>query len=890
MVKVRERRTEAPLIGRDVELSRLTALAADPAVGAVLLTGPAGVGKSRLAEGAMAELVATGWRGFGLSATAAGARIPYAALSELIPDTLDGLDEQPDPSGERQVLRAVEDALGVDGPEPIVLAIDDIASIDLPSCELLVHLATNRRLFILATQALDPALPEALRRLTPAAVVELDVEPFTVSGTAALAAEIVGGTVGPGLVRTLQSRTRGNPFFIVELVNRGLNDGDISERHGVHHLQGDLTVGPSLGRQIVFRLGLLSPVEKEVLELLALAGALGVDDLAALAGPETVEVMEQRGLLTTWTDGRRLRAGLCHPLHGDALQADMTPLVLRRRHRELAGVLDRHGRRRAEDTVLHARAAAAGGHDVPTDALLEAVYIALRLDRVRDAAELARAAFAAEPTEVGRNAWAETLIRMGRFVEADELLAEPLAPGAGEWAILRRAIRRASNQLWGFNDPDAARRIDAECLAGLTEPDAVNRVIAHQAWIDYCDGASDRALELTEPLIDTDHADVRFAMCAARAPALVLRGRVDDGADLAQRAWDSGWGADTEYGSHGQHLIALGFASLYTGDLPGARFIAEQAIGFCRDNSENTPLLFFLELAAWTELLAGELTTAISYFEEAFALATDLAIALATRSALAGATVARAQRGEEVETAATLARIDGIPEMPGPRWGTEVALAEAWTEVATGDPSAGAQRLRDAAAATAERRLSTLTLLLLLDVARLGYATKADVETAEVALQGAQGAFLPLLGDAVRAAATDDPQALDRVAVRFDELGFTLWAAEFGARAADRWSAAGDQRAATASERVAVRAREQVGEARTAALARSRSVDPLTRRQREIASLVAGGHRNSDIAERLHVSVRTVETHLRAIYRKVGVANRRELTSLIDGGGLDETP
>ncbi|MEM9616176.1 MAG: helix-turn-helix transcriptional regulator [Actinomycetota bacterium] len=174
-------------------------------------------------------------------------------------------------------------------------------------------------------------------------------------------------------------------------------------------------------------------------------------------------------------------------------------------------------------------------------------------------------------------------------------------------------------------------------------------------------------------------------------------------------------------------------------------------------------------------------------------------------------------------------------------------------------------------------------------MARLGYATPSDAAEAAAAADGAQGPFLPLVGEAITAAAAEDAGALDRVATRFDGLGFTLWAAEFGAKAADRWSAAGDQRAATASERAAERAREQVGEARTTALARSRTVDPLTRRQREIAALVAAGRRNNEIAERLHVSVRTVETHLRAIYRKLGVPNRRELAAVIEREGLDES-
>jgi DNA-binding NarL/FixJ family response regulator len=52
----------------------------------------------------------------------------------------------------------------------------------------------------------------------------------------------------------------------------------------------------------------------------------------------------------------------------------------------------------------------------------------------------------------------------------------------------------------------------------------------------------------------------------------------------------------------------------------------------------------------------------------------------------------------------------------------------------------------------------------------------------------------------------------------------------------------------------------------------------LTSREREIAHLVSTGMTNTAIAEKLFVSVRTVESHLRQIYRKLDVPNRATLT------------
>lgn len=54
------------------------------------------------------------------------------------------------------------------------------------------------------------------------------------------------------------------------------------------------------------------------------------------------------------------------------------------------------------------------------------------------------------------------------------------------------------------------------------------------------------------------------------------------------------------------------------------------------------------------------------------------------------------------------------------------------------------------------------------------------------------------------------------------------------------------------------------------------SPPPLTDRELEVLALVAGGFINRDIAQRLHISVRTVEAHLTHIYNKLGVCSRTE--------------
>jgi DNA-binding CsgD family transcriptional regulator/tetratricopeptide (TPR) repeat protein len=884
---VRERRTPTRLVGRNGELARLRQLADDGDVGAVLLTGPTGIGKSRLADGVLDDLTTTGWHGFGLAATDPASRIPYGALSELIGDTLDGLDDLSTPSAELTVLRSVEEALGLDHVDRrVAVAVHNVAVIDDPTCDLLVHLAANRRLFIIADQGPDRDVDAAIRRLAPAGLVEHNVGPLSPAAVAELAADILGGPVGPGLVRNLYDRTQGSPLFACELLAAARANGGVGRVDGVHQLTADLELKPSMARQILIRLGLLSQSEQDVVELLSLAGELGVEDLCTVTEPHVLETMERRGLIVTRTAGRRLRAAHAHPLHAEAVKANMTPLVHRRRHRELADVLEATGLRRAEDQVAGALARLSAGRAVPIEQRLAGVKLALRLDRIRDGAELARSAHLEEQSERTRTALADTLIRLGRFVEADGLLAEPLDDRGDEWLRLRRAILRSSNRLWGFRDSEGALHIDDLCLATLTEPDAVARVESHQAWIDYCDGRPVDALNRIEHLaIDDAVADVRYALAAVRAPSLVCIGRVVDGERLAQRAWDEGWGTDTEYGSHGQHLIALGYAKLYQGDIEAARLVAEMAIAHCRSSSETTGLLFFLDLAANVELLAGDLPTAVAHLEEALTIGSDLAIATSVRSSLATLAAARGQLGQPDEAGNAWHRFLTVPPAPSPRGVFEERRGEAWVRAGMGDGPAAAEILGQAAADCADRGLLVYQLLLLFDRARLGYADTKDRDAAATSAERCQGSLASVLVEAIGAFVSGDGTALDDGAERMMVMGLPLWGAELSARAADAWASSGQQRAATASQRLSDQRRAQLPQAATPGLAPTRSVEPLTRREREIATVAAGGASNLEIAEALHISVRTVETHLHRIYRKLGITSRADLADALGPGG-----
>ncbi len=55
-------------------------------------------------------------------------------------------------------------------------------------------------------------------------------------------------------------------------------------------------------------------------------------------------------------------------------------------------------------------------------------------------------------------------------------------------------------------------------------------------------------------------------------------------------------------------------------------------------------------------------------------------------------------------------------------------------------------------------------------------------------------------------------------------------------------------------------------------------LDHLTAREREVLQLIARGYRYKEIAARLHLSVKTIETHVSAVLRKLQLSSRHELT------------
>lgn len=142
-----------PLVGRDSEFDRLTVALADAEVSGVLLAGPAGVGKTRLATECAEIGAKLGFSCERVLATQAAATIPLGALAPLLPPATSPDELRGD------ILRWAVKALPPDD-QPFLLVVDDAHMLDPASAEIVHHLARQDRTFVVVTTRTGEALPD----------------------------------------------------------------------------------------------------------------------------------------------------------------------------------------------------------------------------------------------------------------------------------------------------------------------------------------------------------------------------------------------------------------------------------------------------------------------------------------------------------------------------------------------------------------------------------------------------------------------------------------------------------------------------------------------------------------------------------------------------------
>jgi ATP/maltotriose-dependent transcriptional regulator MalT len=875
-----------PLVERDGQLARV-ADAMERGRAGVLLAGPAGVGKTRLATELLDVGAARGWRTEIVRANQSAATIPFGAFVPLLPAVpARGAEGQADSL--RAASKAVVDAAG---DSTLLLVVDDAHQLDDASAALLQLLAVAPAVFLVVTVRVDEhALAPSITALWKDELLErIEVPTLSDDGAQELVTRVLGGPVDGGTAHMLWTTSGGNALFLRELVVGALDAGVLQETSGMWRLRGALSPSTRLGEVVQLRLGALDEDQRLALELVSVGEPVGVADLELLVPANAIDDLQRRGLLDIFMDGGRHQARIAHPLYGEVVRAGLPLLRRREICRTLADVVEHSGARRREDTMRAALWRLDGGGAERPEMLLEGAHQARFAFDLPLCERLARAAYTLAPSAEAGCLLGEMLDMVGRHDEAEDVLAEAETLATSERDRALTALARSSNLFRGLGRSADAEAVVAAAEAAVRDEALRDELRAQQAVHLLFEGRFREVFAITDPLL-ARAGDRAFAHAALPgAVARALSGRTAEAIDIADRAFEArvALGDQVQMSGPGIYLVARALALLEAGRLAEAAEYARLGYDGAAERQLRDGQAWFSVILGRICLNEGRVAAAARWFREAAIIYGDYNHAGA-RWGYGGLAHALALSGDLDGADAALADLDAEPPTPLRMMDPDIERGRACVLAQRGQYSLALDVLRHAAADAAATGRFVLESAALHDLARLGEAA-AVLDRLRALADVVDGAFLPARLAHADALARHDGSGLDAAADAFEEIGALLLAAEASAAAAHAHTRDGLVRRAGESRARAARLADACEGARTPALADGAEITALTRREREVAELAARGLSNREVAEKLFVSTRTVENHLQRAYEKLGVRSRAELADALGIAGEDST-
>ena len=885
-----------------------------------MLEGSAGIGKTTI----WAEAITRARRdGFNVRMCRCAAADEVWAFSGL-GDLLEGIDEHELgdlPNVQRQALSAalLLDSTTVVSPgdrvvavavlgvlrafvrsAPLVLAIDDVQWLDSASRTVLTY--ALRRLDddcvrVLASRRTDDVEAPVAESCLGVPGDRLSIGPVSVGALQKIVRSRLPLTLSRPTLTRLHQATGGNPLVSLEM-------GHALQRRG-----GDLAVDEPLPVPTDVRLLVadrLDPLSDAARDLLVVCAALTqptVDSIAAaLRDPrraaDTVAEVVGMGLMEV-NEGSRLR--FAHPLVASVAYGALAAEDRQALHRRLAGT--------TADPADRARHLALGSTG-PDAGVADALELAARHARGRGrrdaAAELAELAIGRTPVD--------------------------------SVSDLRRRRFAAAEYLFHLGFPDRARAMATAGLDDSTPGSARVAGLLLLATIDYWTGGSVVTVEWCEQAMREAGSDrLLLARCHAALADLApydaprLLGHARTAVELMEQ------GDDALPGLLASALKNVAYHELRLGQglslpLLERAAVAEECsepvpvidrVGMCRgmllrfagqfgearrwllqmrqsaeDEGDDGALPNILGHLALLECWAGNYPLALSHVADG--LGVTLRTGIGSPSITAAHALAEAHLGhiDEARRIATVALAHDESQHD---------LADAacdlrslgFADLSVDDFSAAAEHFLRALSIARELGVKEPAILriyadaveALIGLGRLAEAERltedleatggADVMWSRAMAGRCRGLLLAATGDlaaatAALAAALDDHAT---VGMPFEEARTRLWMGRVLRRAGRRSEA---RQALETAARVFVElGTPSYADRVQAELGRlgGRVADgfTLTPTEARVAELVASGHTNHEVAEALFVSVRTVESHLGRIYRKLGLRSRTEL-------------
>ena len=768
---------------------------------------------------------------------------------------------------------------GAEG-RPLVVFVDDAHLLDAGSGTLVHQLALTRAATVVATVRSGEAAPDpvvALWKDGPAERIEVAV--LDDAAIEELLVTVLGGPVEPASVRQLAEHCQGNPLFLRELVTGAIETGALVEEVvGIWRLRGALQATNRLSELVALRLGDLTDPERKVLELLTLGEPLDQATLAQLTDPAAVETLERRGLIISRIDGRRVQVWLGHPVYGDVVSVGISALRQRDLARARAEVVEATGARRREDTLLVASWRLIGGGG-SADLLLSGAIVARARHDHALTERLARAAIDEGAGFDARFLAAEAAHVEGRPDQADHELATLAAHATTDTERARLAILRFDNTyLLGGR---AELGLIDDVADAVTDPFWHDELLSRRFFIMSMTSGPRATVEAAATLLQRAPSGPLGAAHLMVGYSLTRLGRLEDASQLLTPPHA---GAETPESDEPWDQWALHVGRvrplIYAGRLGEAEELLTRAYGQLVDQPATEARAFVAVDLALVYLEQGRPMSAFRRAGEAYTLFQQLGRTYAARWPYVIAAHALALAGQADRAVETLAALDalGLPTMLLNE--TDALQARAWTAASSGDLPKARDHL--VAAADLGEEIGDLigATSALHGLARLGRARHVSARLAALA-DHVDGDLVTTCAAYANAIAARDSEALAKVAHDFENLGALLYAAEARADAAVLLRNAGEARKGAAAEQRAARLLARCEGAATPPVQSIKARVHLTPGELDTALQAAAGRTNKQIAGDLHLSVRTIESHLQRAYEKLGVAGRRELAEAL---------
>lgn len=866
-----------PLVGRRSELEVFERALGSGTPAGLVIFGPAGVGKTRLADECLAQAAAARHPVERVVGSRTTADLPLGAVGGLLATGLDRLDSAR-PLNMVSLFEETRRGLAErhQGRRVVTVA-DDAPLLDPASVALLDYLAAQRAIFLVATVRTGEAISDLLTGMWRDGRMErIDLGDLSPTGLDTVLHLALGGPMEAGAQQEFWTVTAGNPLYVRELVLGGLASGALVERSGVWHLEGPLSSTSRLFDLVEHRIGVLPEQARSLVELLAQCQPLELSYLETAFPAEVLESLERAGLVAITESDWQVR--LAHPLHGEVVRAAMP----RSRARSILIAESRRLEAVGEPGPAVLRIAMwrleAGERPAPA-VLVRGARLARSAHDFKVVRRMIEAIPAAELDAPAALLLGEALYELGAFDESERVLALGQGLAGDEQDALRLAVTRAKNANWGLCRPDLALEINASAQAVIRFAPFAEELLADEAAILMFSGHPDGALAVLAGLAGSDRR-TRVVRAIVEAVALATAGHTAE----AIAAAETGFAEHTALGDElaiahpATHVVNQVFALTEAGRLAEAEQIARAGAEIVASHRVPIAQIWFAANLGRIATLQGKIATARRYYAEAAGLAQAHHFDGPRRLALSGVAVAQAMLGDAVAASQTVHERATVAEFGFLH--PEQRLADAWTAVASHQPVVAAGHFIAAAEQARASGHRTAESWILHDLVRTS-GRDFSARLGELAASCDSRLVTARARHAV-ALRTGDAAELSAVAGDFGAIGAVLLAAEAEAAAADAYRRAGDQRAATAARRRSAMLAEASEGAATPWLVHADSADPLSAREREIAVLAAEGIASKDIAERLFLSVRTVNNHLQHVYTKLGVTSRAELARALE--------